>query len=186
MHKLTHNLRVVFCLLFITVSSSCTIFQQAQKNNETVFFELTKVPKQMIGQTHLEKFEFFGVVNRSMLVQSELTAKNVNLVAMTFEGLPIVQASWNTLTNEWKVLAGVALQLRPQQILHDLQSVHWPITVIETALFNNYSAIEGKTLSGYRYRHYYFKNVLVRTIEYKDDVIEFNDIRKNYQLIILH
>lgn len=184
MNKILYGRTILLSLLLAFGMCSCTVFSERSDNDATHYFSLAQIPKAMIGQSRLEKFEFFSVVNRSMLVQSELTATHINIVAMTFEGLPIIQASWQALDNQWQVITGISLPLEPSQILHDLQSVHWPVLMLENVLFEHYSIVESVNDVGDRSRHFYFNDELIRTIDYKKDMIEFNDFRKNYQLKI--
>ena len=184
MTNILHIKKVLFSLLIAFGLNSCSLFPNGNENGTERYFSLAKIPNQMVGQIQLEKFEFVGVVERSMLVQSEITSTHVNLVAMTFEGVPIIQASWLALDNTWQVITGLSLMLEPSQILHDLQSVHWPLSVIEDVLHKSYSVIEETSSFGFRTRKFYFNDVLIRTIDYKEDMIEFNDFKKNYQLKI--
>jgi len=184
MNSLLSLKRILLSFSLVVLVGGCSILSGNKIDNSTRYFSLLKIPNEMIGLINLEKFEFVGVVERSMLVQSELTSTHINLVAMTFEGLPIVQASWSALDNTWQVMAGVAFLLEPSQILHDLQSVHWPLSTIEDALFEHYYVVEGVNNFGVRFRAFYFNDELIRVIDYKKDMIEFNDFRKNYQLNI--
>jgi len=166
----------------LMLMSGCSITPATE--NSPFYIRLTPVPSSLHGISTLEKFSFSGVVSQSMMVQSELSEAAINLVAMSFEGLPLVQAQWHshndTVTTSGSVLAG----LNPRLIVHDLQSVMWPTEQLTTALLPGYSISEKQIDVNHRQRQFYFNDLVIRRIEYRDNVVIFNDFRHNYQLKI--
>lgn len=145
------------------------------------------VPSDLVGQSWLEKFTFDAVVERSMLVQTELTAQGINLVAMTFEGLPLLQASYQAETQNIVTESSLSLGLDPYQVFHDLQSVNWPLEQIRANLIKNITVSE-KSCAGdskCKIRYYHRQQRLVRQIDYSDNVVTLHDVEHNYTLNII-
>lgn len=181
---MVRNLAMFILLLIVVAISGCSHFLTSD-DSPPFYVELSPVPKGLLGQSSLEKFNFDGVVKQSMLVQSELSVSGINLVAMSFEGIPIVQAKWLAKTDIIETDGVVLARLNPRQIIHDLQSVKWPLTSLNASAKPDYRVEELLNERNIKTRKFYFKNSLVRSIEYRQNMVIFNDFRHDYQLEII-
>lgn len=138
-----------------------------------------------------------GYAKQSMLLQTELTEQGINIAAMSFDGIPLAQASWQSVDQNGKQNGSqnvkselnVAKDFDAKQVLHDLQIVNWPIKLIAPALAKNFSVDEqivADAISGdkIKTRRFYRQGEVIIIIRYQAQDISFEQLSAGYRLII--
>ena len=138
-----------------------------------------------------------GYAKQSMLLQTELTEQGINIAAMSFDGIPLAQASWQSVNQNGKQNGSqnvkselnVAKDFDAKQVLHDLQIVNWPIKLIAPALAKNFSVDEqivADAISGdkIKTRRFYRQGEVIIIIRYQAQDISFEQLSAGYRLII--
>jgi len=146
-------------------------------------FSFMPVPEQLNGQWWLEKFQFSGIVEESMLVSTEFTAPTIKVVALTFEGVPLSQLQYDTQTHNLESSNMLGVDLDGKKIIYDMQSAFWPLSALENNRRSDVT-IEEKTLEQHRARLFYRNKTLVRKITYNGAVTILTEYEQNYRLKI--
>lgn len=156
-------------------------------------FDLTATPKTIQNRVWLERFsiniftENGEHVRRELLLQTEFTTTHINIVALSLEGLPLIQASWNSQFRDLKIekLTDTTLtkEFDIMKIIHDLQAVHWPLTRIRTSLNNHYSVYE-EILDNEKIRRFFYQNKVIMTIYKKENQTKLRYFDLDYEVNI--
>ncbi len=221
LNKSIKLLWILSSLSLLTACSAFPL--ESQINNANVssqLIPLLSVPSELQNRVWLEKFTFsFNKANRisssspsasqgvakesaekvgsyakqSMLLQAELTEQGINIAAMSFDGIPLAQASWHSGNQNGKQSVkselSVAKNFDAKQVLHDLQLVNWPITLIAPALAKNFSVDEQNTSDAstgdkIKTRRFYHHGEVVIIIRYQAPEISFEQLSAGYRLSI--
>lgn len=204
--------KILVVILSSYLLSACSVF--TDKGNETTSVVLSQVitlqpvPKNLQQRVWLEKFTFAfnnpingqkqekqpadkisGYAIQSMLLQTELTEQGINIAAISFEGIPLAQASWQSISQSVKSELTVAKNFDAKQVLHDLQIVNWPIKLIAPALANNFSVDEqivpdSSTGDKIKTRRFYHQGEVIIIIRYQKQEISFEQLSAGYRLLI--
>jgi hypothetical protein len=204
--------KILVVILSSYLLSACSVF--TDKGNETKSVVLSQVitlqpvPKNLQQRVWLEKFTFAfnnpingqkqekqtadkisGYAIQSMLLQTELTEQGINIAAISFEGIPLAQASWQSISQSVKSELTVAKNFDAKQVLHDLQIVNWPIKLIAPALANNFSVDEqivpdSSTGDKIKTRRFYHQSEVIIIIRYQKQEISFEQLSAGYRLLI--
>ncbi len=153
------------------------------------FFNLTSIPKQLQNRVWLERFTINISVTKNirqeLLLQTEFTTNKINFVALSLEGLALIQASWNSQTQEFKVEklvnTPITSELDIKKIVHDLQAAHWPINKLKEALHSQYSVVDS-CIKGVNIRQFFYKNKVILTIHEKAEQVHFKYIDESYEI----
>lgn len=208
--SLTSKILIMMCSLYLL--SACSVFTHHDNGAKTAVLSqvitLQPVPKSLQQRVWLEKFTFAfnnpihgqkqekqsadplsGYAVQSMLLQTELNAEGINIAAMSFEGIPLAQASWKNNTQKVISELTAAKNFDAKQVLHDLQIVNWPLNILEPALAINFSVdeITGRDESTglkVKTRRFYHQGKLVIIIRYQANDINFEQLSAGYRLNI--
>ncbi len=146
---------------------------------------------QGVGKESVDKVG--GYAKQSMLLQTELTEQGISIAAMSFDGIPLAQASWQSGNQNGKQNVKseltVAKNFDAKQVLHDLQIVNWPIKLIAPALAKNFSVDEqivADASSGdkIKTRYFYHQGEVIIIIRYQTPDISFEQLSAGYRLSI--
>ncbi|PKI13868.1 DUF3261 domain-containing protein [Colwellia sp. 12G3] len=204
---------MVSSLIFLTACSVLT--QGSPSHNANVYSKimpLLPVPNALQNRVWLEKFTFSfdkstssksssqnsakastdkvsGYAKQSMLLQTELSKQGINIAAMSFDGIPLAQASWHGGSQAVKSELTVAKHFDAKQVLHDLQIVNWPINSIAPALAKNMSVDEKivpNSITGIKIktRRFYHQGEVIIIIRYQAKEISFEQLSAGYSLLI--
>ena len=177
------KLIIQWFLIIVLLGLATGCVKSPEPKHSSQYFPLQPVPNELIGQVWLEKFSFNGVVKRSMLVQTELNKNGLSLVAMTFEGIPLLQSRYHSETDEIESNSTLQMGLDPAQIFHDLQSVYWPQARLKPYLLPNVRLVE--QITPHQRRDFYLGEQLIRKIDYHHNQITMVDLVQGYQLDIM-
>ena len=209
LNKISIYLRFFILTVLLTQFTACSLLSPqsnaVQNKNFARVMPLLPVPEQFQQKVWLEKFTFslasdvVGIeeqvnkVNRyakqSMLLQTELSLEGINIAAMSFDGIPLAQASWKHGSQKVKSELTVAKNFDAKQVLHDLQIVNWPINIIAPALAKGFSVDEQDvtdliTDRKNKTRRFYHQGEVIIIINYKESTIGFEQLKLDYQLTI--
>lgn len=178
MLRLFRRTLLPLCVLFIV---GCQ--QMAANPVATPMFNFMPVPTQLNEQGWLERFQFSGIVDESMLVSTEFTTSSIKVVALTFEGVPLTQLQFDTQTHELTTSNTLAVELDGKKIIYDMQSAFWPLAMLEQNMLDNNQVIElDNTVM--RTRQFYRNDTLVREITYNGAITLLTEYEQNYRLKI--
>ncbi|TPH12241.1 DUF3261 domain-containing protein [Litorilituus lipolyticus] len=199
--KLLSHLVKKYCIVMVSAVLLCACSSFSPLKNDSDFlaiFPLQPVPQDLQNIVWLEKFTFDFVraeqaderstmANEAMLLQTELSAEAINIAAMSFSGVPLAQASWQTHSQNVTTQRFVAQYFNGQQVLHDLQAVNWPVAHLVKVLPKGYSLSETSS-AGKRTRRFYHKEQVIIIVRYQETEqglnIHFEHKRAGYQLTI--
>ncbi len=209
LNKISIYLRFFILTVLLTQFTACSLLNPqsnaVHNKNFARVMPLLPVPEQFQQKVWLEKFIFslandvVGIeeqankVNRyakqSMLLQTELTLEGINIAAMSFDGIPLAQASWKHGSQMIKSELTVAKNFDAKQVLHDLQIVNWPINIIAPTLAKGFSVDEqvvtdATTDRKKRIRRFYHQGEVIIIIHYQEKTIDFEQLSLGYQLSI--
>jgi len=209
--KLNNSLKLVLFFAGLSLLSACSLFSQDMNNGRgnipVQFIPLLPVPSELQQKVWLEKFTFslesYGnnssntelaknvrdYAKQSMLLQTEFSNDGINIAAMSFDGIALAQASWQTNAQTVKSELTVAKNFDAKQVLHDLQIVHWPISTIAPALVKGFSVDERVMLDGsdgskIKIRRFHHLGEVIITIRYQVENIIFEQLSAGYRLTI--
>lgn len=209
--KLNNSLKLVLFFTGLSLLSACSLFSQGMNSDRgkipVQFIPLLPVPSELQQKVWLEKFTFslenYGnnsasterannvrdYAKQSMLLQTEFSNDGINIAAMSFDGIALAQASWQSNSQTVKSELTVAKNFDAKQVLHDLQIVHWPISTIAPALVKGFSIDERVMLDGsdgnkIKIRRFHYQGEVIITIRYQVDNIIFEQLSAGYRLTI--
>lgn len=166
------------CVLFI---AGCQ--QMAANHMARAMFNYMPIPTQLIEKGWLERFQFSGIVDESMLVSTEFSKLSITVVALTFEGVPVTQLQFDTQTHELTTENTLGLELDGKKIIYDMQSAFWPLGMLEQNMRNDSKVIEFDNML-LRTRQFYRNGLLAREITYNGAVTLLTEFEQNYRLKI--
>lgn len=163
---------------------SLTACQSAQKPpHNALMFDLMPVPDSLNGGGWLERFQFSGLVEQSMLVSTEFARPLIQIAAVSFEGVPLTQLQFDTQTQKLTSTNSLGVELDGRKIIYDMQSAFWPIALLEQHMRDNNRVIE-RNIAGQLTRRFYRNETLTREITYNGVLIQLNELEQNYRLKI--
>lgn len=207
LNKISTCLRVFIFFALFSQLNACSLVNQESSGKQGKgsgrVMPLLAVPNEFQQKIWLEKFTFAltkqgnaesattvsRYAKQSMLLQTELTHDGINIAAMSFDGIPLAQASWQRDSQTVKSELTVAKNFDAKQVLHDLQIVNWPINIIAPALEKSFSVdeqivAEESTGIKNKVRRFYHQGEVIIIIRYQDKVISFEQLNLGYQLTI--
>jgi len=191
----------------LSLLSACSLLSQEEnKKHASQVMPLLSVPSDLQQKVWLEKFTFSldnlapikneeksdkvsRYAKQSMLLQTELSDQGINIAAMSFDGIPLAQASWNSDNQKVKSEVTLAKNFDAKQVLHDLQIVHWPVNLIAPALIKGFSVDEQIMLNEgdgnkIKVRRFYHQGKVIIIIRYQVNNINLEQKESGYQLTI--
>lgn len=178
MKNLTARLMLALALALL---ASCQ--QMPSKRVATPMFNFMPVPIQLNGHGWLEKFQFSGIVEQSMLVSTEFAAPSIKVVALTFEGVPLTQLQFDTQTQSLTSSNSLGVDLDGKKIIYDMQSAFWPLSLLKQNIREGSEVIEQDNEQQHT-RQFYRDKILVREITYNGAVTLLTEFEQNYRLKI--
>jgi hypothetical protein len=192
--KFFFNLLIL--LLSTLLLSSCSLLsnKKSELSQHQVLSKLLPVPQSLLNSVVLDHFTINKLIpdstkaQQTMLIQTEFSATGISLAAMTPHGVPLAEFQWNSSQNQLSSNINLAHQFDPSQVIYDLQSIHWPIEKISSALKKGYSVEE--TINGeVKLRQFYSQNSpsnrqLVILIRQQNKHTHFEHHLLGYQLSI--
>lgn len=176
--------RYVSTLLSALLIVSLTACQLAHKPQpDSAMFTLMAIPAELNNGGWLEKFQFSGVVEQSMLVSTEFTAAMIQVAALSFEGVPLTQLQFNTQTQQLTSTNTLGVELDGKKIIYDMQSAFWPLAMLKQHMQENSRVIE-RTIAGQLTRQFYRNETLIREITYNGALTLLVELEQNYRLKI--
>jgi hypothetical protein len=171
-------------ILIITVSAltSCALIKNDNLSHD--FYQLQPLPNILKNKVFLESLTFEQEDKRTLLSQIETQEQTLSLGAMTFSGIPIIQAKWDSsegLVGFSSVTFDESMVLR---IIRDIQLIKWPEKDIKSGLLPRYSLSTKQNSNIEKVRE--IKNAgkpIVTIIYTKQKTILINAI-EHYQLTI--
>jgi len=208
-------LRFFIFSMLLSQFSACSLLSQESNgikgNVIKRVMPILPVPSELQQKVWLEKFTFSFIsqggkakdtkaseesankvsryAKQSMLLQTELTEQGISIAAMSFDGIPLAQASWQKGSQAVKSELTVAKSFDAKQVLHDLQIVNWPIKYIAPALAGGVSVDEQivadeSTGRKNKIRRFYHQGEVIIIIHYQEKAINFEQLSLGYQLNI--
>ncbi|MCU4676650.1 DUF3261 domain-containing protein [Catenovulum sp. 2E275] len=174
------SLRLILPVCLICYLLGCASIKQ-YFINASLNYQLQPVPEQFNLQSWQQVLEFEG--QGSFICQIEFVDQQMNLVALSAAGLPLMQLTWSAQSGV-NLIQPPPFELNPQLIIRDIQLTHWPVLAVQSGLPASISV-----------RQIVAENVIIsRSIETETDKlidiryfnqnIEFNDLTLNYRLFI--
>jgi len=198
-------MKLIIVFTVLSCLSACSLLGQGDSKDKQVkvssqFIPLLAVPSELQQRVWLEKFTFSlnshvgnksadNYAKQSMLLQTELNAQGINIAAMSFDGIPLAQASWNSGGQKVTSELSVAKNFDAKQVLHDLQIVNWPINSLAPALAKSFSVDEqlstdANTGKKTKTRRFYHQGEVIIIIRYQAQEISFEQLNAGYSLTI--
>lgn len=169
---------LLFFALLLSACQSAPNVPQATK-----LFDLMPIPEQYNEGGWLEKFQFSGVVEQSMLVSTEFAAPMIKVAALTFEGIPLTQLQFNTQTQQLTTTNTLGIDFDGKKIIYDMQSAFWPLAQLKANMFTNTHVVE-QLNAQQRTRQFFRNETLVREITYNGALTLVTEFEQNYRLKI--
>lgn len=143
-------------MLIITFSAitSCALINNDQLNDD--FYQLQALPASLQNKVFLETLTFEALTfealtskasnisnskqgeKKTLLTQIETGENTLSLGAMTFSGLPIIQAKWHSTEGLVGFSSMTFDKNMAMRIIRDIQLVKWPDDVITSGLSPGY------------------------------------------------
>ncbi|MEI8626263.1 DUF3261 domain-containing protein [Pseudoalteromonas sp. B137] len=178
---LNKSIKAAFIIIFIVFLNACQITHKPKF--DTALFELMPIPNEMIGKGWLEKFQFSGVVEQSMLVSTEFSEEIINVAALSFEGVPLSQLQFNTLTEQLTTTNSLGVDLDGKKIIYDMQSAFWPLALLKQHMCKNCQVTQA-AIAGQLTRRFYRGDTLIREVIYNASQTQLVENEQNYRLTI--
>ena len=179
--QVNNHLKIVLITSVIWLLSACQMAYTPVQN--TAMFELMPVPTELNNGGWLEKFEFSGVVEQSMLVSTEFVKPMISVAAVSFEGVPLTQLQFDTHTQQLTTSNTLEIDLDGKKIIYDMQSAFWPLTSLEQSI-NEHCRVVELTVDGQVTRRFYRNEILVREITYTGALTQLIEFEQKYRLKI--
>jgi len=173
----------LFLAIFLVFMSGCSILKNELIANPS-FYKLQQVPESLTGQVLLESLTFIRSDEQKLISQLEFSSQNLNMVAMTYSGLPIIQAKWNKEQGLYELVSQQFSNIVVLQIIRDIQWVKWPEESITKGLANNYILDVTIDKNGNQHRQIKHNNKTIVNIRYFDNKIVLTNTMEQYELVI--
>ncbi|KAA1153682.1 DUF3261 domain-containing protein [Pseudoalteromonas sp. FUC4] len=178
---LSQNMKIAFIIIFIVFLNACQIAYKPKV--DTALFEPMLIPNEIVGKGWLEKFQFSGVVEQSMLVSTEFSEKMIKVAALSFEGVPLSQLQFNTHTNQLTTTNSLGVDFDGKKIIYDMQSAFWPLAQLKQHICKNCQVTQ-TTIAGQLTRRFYRGETLIREVIYNGSHTQLVENEQNYRLTI--
>jgi len=174
--------KIMLTGIFIMLLSACSsVFNNKVAQDD--FYTLQAVPELLVGNSVLESVIFKSQQTQKLLTQVEYHDQSLNMVAMTYSGLPIIQAKWRQDTGLVELVSSQFNQDLVLQFIRDIQWVKWPAPSIEKGLLDGYSLIESIE-NGFNIREIKYKNYVLVKVTYTPQRVVLENRAEQYELVI--
>lgn len=147
------------------------------------FYTLQTVPAHLVNTAVLESLVFKNEQTQQLLTQIEFHDQRLNMVAMTYSGLPIIQAKWQYNRGLVELVSQQFNNDVVLRIIRDIQWVKWPVDVIKQGLLKEYTLIES-TENSELVREIKHQNKVLVKITYTSKHIVLQNMVEQYELVI--
>lgn len=174
--------KLIFTSVFITLLNACSsVFTSNVQEDD--FYSLQPVPAILVDRSILESVVFKSNESQKLLTQIEYHENSINMVAMTYSGLPIVQAKWEQGLGVVDLVSSQFDQPLVLQFIRDIQWVKWPKNLINDGLSSDYLLSE--TLEeNQRVRQIKHKEHVIVKITYTQNRVVLENKAEHYELVI--
>ena len=142
-------------------------------------YELQPIPDQYINAYWLHQLDFNQQVE--LLVHVEFGEQQLSLVALSSAGLPVAQLQWDQ-ENGLTLLDTPTVPLDWQQVLRDIQWIHWPLAHVQSGMSTINSVRQVEAEHGKISRQIYAQDELVAEIFYQGQSIFLQNKQQHYEL----
>ncbi|MBU2871626.1 DUF3261 domain-containing protein [Colwellia sp. E2M01] len=162
--------------------SACSLI----KNDQAVtdFYQLQPLPYALKNKTYLESLTFEQKDKRTLLTQIETQEHTLSLGAMTYSGLPIMQAKWESNKGLIGFSSAVFDESMVLRIIRDIQLIKWPDSDVSNGLLAGYQVTTTQKNSVEGVREITQLGETVISITYTKQKIVLSNITEQYQLTI--
>ncbi|WP_076418924.1 DUF3261 domain-containing protein [Colwellia sp. UCD-KL20] len=168
-------------LIFMLLNGCASLVSNNQINGD--FYTLQTVPTHLVDTAVLESLVFKNEQTQKLLTQVEFHEQRLNMVAMTYSGLPIIQAKWQYDSGLVELVSAQFNDEVILRIIRDIQWVKWPVDTIKQGLSQGYTLIES-TKNNEQVREIKNQNKVLVKITYTSKHIVLQNIAEQYELVI--
>ena len=173
---------LILTSVFVMLLSACSSLFTS-KVSQGDFYTLQAVPEQLVGSSFLESVIFKNKQTQKLLTQVEYYQQSLNMVAMTYSGLPIIQAKWHQYAGLVDLVSAQFSQDLVLQFIRDIQWVKWPVSSIEKGLSGGYSISESIE-NGNKVRRIKHKEYVFVKVTYTVERVILENKAEQYELVI--
>lgn len=174
----------IFLTIVIMFSClACSIMPSDEKLNNIDYIH-QQVPSVLHNKAILESLVFKALGDKKLLTQLEFGVNNMNMVAMSYSGLPIIQAKWNRENGITELISQHFKKDTVLRIIRDIQWVKWPVDSIRNGFKPLYSINEFHDEKNNAVRQIEYQNKPIVKITYFEDKIILMNSFEKYELII--
>ncbi|MCI2282627.1 DUF3261 domain-containing protein [Colwellia sp. MSW7] len=148
------------------------------------FYQLQALPRSLQNKVFLETLTFQQDEQRTLLTQIETSEQSLSLGAMTFSGLPIIQAKWHSREGLVGFSSMAFDKSMIMRIIRDIQLVKWPEESINAGLLPNYRLHTIQTSANERVREIRDSEQTIVKVTYLENKIILINAIEHYQLTI--
>ncbi|WP_426360502.1 DUF3261 domain-containing protein [Pseudocolwellia sp. HL-MZ19] len=175
------KLAILITVLITLLSACSSLF--TSKVSQGDFYTLQAVPETLVGTSVLESIVFKNKQTQKLLTQVEYYEQSLNMVAMTYSGLPIIQAKWHQYAGLVDLVSAQFSQDLVLQFIRDIQWVKWPVSSIKKGLSAEYSIIESIE-NGHKVREIKHKKHVFVKVTYTAERVILENKAEQYELLI--
>lgn len=149
-----------------------------------MFYQLQALPASLQNKVFLETLTFQQDEQRSLLTQIETDEQTLSLGAMTFSGLPVIQAKWHSSEGLLGFSSMTFDKSMVMRIIRDIQLVKWPEDNIRAGLLPNFELFTSKSSMTEQVREIRHSEQIIVKITYAENKIILINAIEHYQLTI--
>jgi hypothetical protein len=148
------------------------------------FYQLQALPKTLQNKVFLETLTFEKEDKKTLLTQIETSNISLSLGAMTFSGIPIIQAKWHSVDGLVGFSSSIFDKSMVLRIIRDIQLVKWPEESINNGLLPDYQLLSFQNNVKEQVKIIQHLDKAVVNIIYSKNKIVLTNTIENYQLTI--
>lgn len=176
----------IMLIILFSAITSCTLIKHNTVDHN--FYQLQPLPDTLQNKIFLESLTFEQkekeAEKQTLLSQIETQTQTLSLGAMTFSGIPIIQAKWHShegLIGFDSVTFNKPMVLR---IIRDIQLIKWPENDIKLGLSPSYRLSSTQISDVNWIREIHHTNKTIIKVIYTQQKITLINIVEHYQLTI--
>ncbi len=179
-------------LAILTISlAACAITEKIEPVKPADFYTLQAVPTQLQNKTFVESLTFNDDQARKLLTQIETGQDTVNLAALTFSGVTVVQAQWHQQQGLVSFSSPVFEKEMIVRIIRDIQLVKWPEKNLVAGLTSGFQVSQFVSSNSSQVREIRQTTKVLTTdnqpiirISYLNKRIRLQNFIENYEFVI--
>lgn len=170
-------------LVCIVLSTACSSIVGSKVEIPKIY-QLQSIPERLNNHVILESLTFKRNDEQKLLTQVEFSDQQLSMVAMTYSGIPIIQAKWHEESGLTELVSEHFSKAIVLQIIRDIQWVKWPRNIIEKGLNSGYTIKEVFDGMSQKNREISYNNKAIVTIDYTSNKIVLHNYKEQYELVI--